>query len=89
MQSISPHLVAAPPSSHSGSTVARSRPSKDRNRSRITNGAPLAALADGRGAWARRMRDLIEQHVSDLGGVSELSYGQAQDFQNVDYESAV
>src|SRR5215475_2644835 len=41
------------------------------NRSRITNGAIVDA--DGRSAWGRRMRDLISLHLSDLGGVDNVS----------------
>jgi hypothetical protein len=39
------------------------------NRSKITNGsALLPGDIDGRSTWVRRLRDLIELHVSDLGG---------------------
>jgi hypothetical protein len=31
---------------------------------------------DGRSAWARRLRDLIELHGTDLGGLDELSEAQ-------------
>jgi hypothetical protein len=41
------------------------------NRSRITNGAVVDG--DGRSAWARRMRDLISLHLSDLGGEDNVS----------------
>src|SRR5262249_7394326 len=41
------------------------------NRSRITNGALIDG--DGRSAWSRRMRDLIQLHLSDLGGVDAVS----------------
>ena len=40
-------------------------------RSRITNGALIDG--DGRSAWARRMRDLIALHLSDLGGEDAVS----------------
>jgi hypothetical protein len=33
----------------------------------------LFVEGDGRGAWARRWRDLIEAHVADLGGAEALS----------------
>ena len=46
---------------------------KPRARSRITNGSALLAGVDGRSMWARRMRDLIEAHTSDLGGVDVCS----------------
>ena len=47
--------------------------SKQHARSRITNGSELLAGVDGRSAWARRMRDLIEAHTGDLGGVDACS----------------
>jgi hypothetical protein len=42
------------------------------NRSAVTNGAILPGV-DGRSAWARRLRDLIELHVADLGGADNIS----------------
>ncbi|MGX1354535.1 hypothetical protein AB7M49_008160 [Bradyrhizobium elkanii] len=42
--------------------------SKQTHRSRVTNGTALLSGVDGRSVWARRLRDLIESHVSDLGG---------------------
>lgn len=41
---------------------------KQTHRSRVTNGTALLSGVDGRSVWARRLRDLIESHVSDLGG---------------------
>src|SRR5262245_24884578 len=41
------------------------------SRSRITNGALIDG--DGRSAWSRRMRDLIQLHLSDLGGADNVS----------------
>jgi hypothetical protein len=44
---------------------------KRRSASRVTNGALLPGntrCIDGRSAWCRRLRDLLEAHVSDLGG---------------------
>jgi hypothetical protein len=40
-------------------------------RSRITNGATVDG--DNRSAWARRMRDVIHAHLSDLGGEEAVS----------------
>jgi len=43
-------------------------------RSRVTNGKTL--FADGgdmRSPWARRLRDLIGLHISDLGGLDNVS----------------
>src|SRR5262245_48119561 len=43
-------------------------------RSAVTNGQRLfVADGDGRGPWARRMRDVIELHISDLGGLETAS----------------
>ena len=51
--------------------------SKPEGRSRVTNGNSLfAEPVDGRSAWARRFRDLIELHVADLGGPENLSEAQ-------------
>lgn len=37
-------------------------------RSSITNGRHLLPEVDARSAWMRRLRDLIAEHTSDLGG---------------------
>ena len=42
-------------------------------RSRVTNGRQLLPMVDGRSAWARRMRDLMELHLDDLGGAENTS----------------
>lgn len=44
-------------------------------RSAITNGAVLLDNLDHRGAWARRLRDLIAAILSDRGGEAEVSEG--------------
>jgi hypothetical protein len=41
-------------------------------RSSITNGNVLPGV-DGRSTWARRLKDLIELHVGDLGGPESTS----------------
>lgn len=46
------------------------------NRSRITNGRDLLPGIDGRGLWARRYRDLIDLHLSDIGGEDFASQAQ-------------
>ncbi len=62
------------------SEVAREKPSKETRkqyaRSRITNGRELLPGIDQRSTWARRMRDLIELHVDDLGGLDNTSEAQ-------------
>ena len=42
-------------------------------RSRVTNGGALLPGVDGRSAWVRRARDLIESHLDDLGGDAVVS----------------
>jgi len=43
-------------------------------RSRVTNGKSLFVEGvDSRGIWARRLRDLIDLHLSDLGGADAIS----------------
>jgi hypothetical protein len=41
--------------------------------SAITNGSDLLHDLDHRSAWARRFRDLLRAHISDLGGDDNLS----------------
>lgn len=47
--------------------------SKSRQRSRVTNGSALLPGVDGRSAWVRRCKDIIEAHLSDLGGEDNTS----------------
>ena len=62
------------------SSVARNKPSeatrKQYARSRITNGRELLPGIDQRSTWARRMRDLVELHLADLGGLDNTSEAQ-------------
>lgn len=51
----------------------RSDLSPTKLRSAITNGSALLSDLDHRGAWARRLRDLIGLHLSDLGGEDAVS----------------
>ena len=58
------------------STHANSQPevaTRPQARSRLTNGSAVVLGVDGRGSWVRRKRDLIELHLSDLGGVANTS----------------
>jgi hypothetical protein len=41
---------------------------KRADRSAVTNGTRLLPGVDGRNAWARRCRDIIREHLADLGG---------------------
>jgi hypothetical protein len=52
---------------------ARLRAGKNRQRSSITNGSRLLAGIDGRSPWVRRAKDLIGEHLSDLGGPDNTS----------------
>jgi hypothetical protein len=54
-------------SSDSGQVV------RTNGRSRITNGNALLPGVDGRSVWARRCRDVINLHISDLGGDDNVS----------------
>jgi hypothetical protein len=46
-------------------------------RSATTNGnRPFVLGGDGRGAWVRRWKDIVELHVSDLGGQDACSEAQ-------------
>jgi hypothetical protein len=56
-----------PPKPHPGPRVFRKPP----HRSRVTNGRLLPG--DNRGIWVRRCKDLIELHLSDLGGEANCS----------------
>jgi hypothetical protein len=46
---------------------------RDPLKSRITNGSALLPGIDGRSAWVRRCKDVIAEHVADLGGVESTS----------------
>nr|QIG92785.1 hypothetical protein G6P99_09875 [Bradyrhizobium sp. 6(2017)] len=46
---------------------------KSHGRSRISNGSSILPGVDGRLAWVRRLRDLIDLHLSDLGGDAAVS----------------
>jgi hypothetical protein len=47
------------------------RPS--RQKSRQANGTALLPGVDGRSAWVRRCKELIADHISDLGGADNAS----------------
>jgi hypothetical protein len=51
----------------------RSAPNPACLRSAISNGSSLLVGVDERSAWCRRLRDLIGDHVSDLGGADNIS----------------
>ena len=44
-----------------------------RQHSAITNGSKLLAGVDGRSPWIRRCKDLINEHLVDLGGRDQTS----------------
>jgi hypothetical protein len=46
---------------------------KDPQRSAIANGSALLPGVDGRSAWVRRCRELINDHIGDLGGEDNTS----------------
>jgi hypothetical protein len=53
---------------------------KDPQRSQITNGSALLPGIDGRSAWVRRCKDVIREHLSDLGGAANTSAAQRSIF---------
>src|SRR6516225_8698702 len=53
-------------------TTSAGRPAAAQ-RSRITNGSALLPGVDGRSAWVRRAKDLIREHLADLGGFDNVS----------------
>lgn len=57
-----------------GDRVASVRPLKgSKQRSAVTNGTTLLPGVDGRPAWIRRCKDLIAEHLVDLGGEANAS----------------
>src|SRR5262249_872638 len=52
---------------------SRNPPNAGRNCSAVTNGSRLLEAGDNRGPWARRMREVVELHISDLGGLENAS----------------
>jgi hypothetical protein len=68
------------PSRRKQSDRARPTERKPNARSTITNGSRLLGSKgcgfDERSVWARRFRDLIDLHVADLGGFSNVTAAQ-------------
>jgi hypothetical protein len=48
--------------------MQRAAGEKSTGKSRITNWSHVLPGVDGRSAWARHFRDLMELHIADLGG---------------------
>jgi hypothetical protein len=48
-------------------------PVPGRQRSRVGNGSALLPGVDGRSAWVRRCKDIIADHLSDLGSSDNTS----------------
>ena len=48
-------------------------PVPSRQRSRVTNGSALLPGVDGRSAWIRRCKDVIAEHLTDMGGSDNTS----------------
>jgi hypothetical protein len=46
---------------------------KSKQRSKVTNGSALLPGIDGRSAWIRRCKDVIDSHLADLGGEDNTS----------------
>lgn len=51
-------------------------PRKLKGRSGVTNGKELLPGLDGRSKWARRLHDLVANHVQDLGGPKHVTQSQ-------------
>ena len=51
----------------------RLEPSLASVRSAVSNGTTIIPDLDHRSSWARRLRDLIHDHVADLGGEDAIS----------------
>jgi hypothetical protein len=68
-------MEAAPDQGENRGPIVRDR---SRHQSAVTNGSRLFVNAgDGRGPWARRMKDVIELHLADLGGADVVSEAEA------------
>jgi hypothetical protein len=61
-------LVASSSADHSEAVSHRSR-----QRSRVANGSALLPGIDGRSMWVRRAKEIIADHISDLGGIENCS----------------
>jgi hypothetical protein len=49
-------------------TITRIEGRSKKLRSKVSNGARPMLNSDGRSAWVRRYKDLVEDHVGDYGG---------------------
>jgi hypothetical protein len=54
-------------------TAAKPDKRHPRQRSRVGNGHKLVAGCDDRGRWVRRLKDLLDEAISDLGGADNTS----------------
>ena len=52
------------------------RPRSRQFQTRVTNGKEILPGIDGRSKWARRLHDLIANHVADLGGPVHVTQSQ-------------
>lgn len=53
-------------------------PAKPTHRSRVTNGSSLFADVDGRTARARRLRDVLDELLAEIGDASEAQQSLAR-----------
>jgi hypothetical protein len=70
--------MEASPLSPAPNGKAQPRVGIRRRRSRVTNGSALFAVGPQTSAYARRLRDILGEVISDLGGPSELSEAERQ-----------
>ncbi|MER8608377.1 hypothetical protein NKH45_34800 [Mesorhizobium sp. M1156] len=52
------------------------RPRSRQFQTRVSNGKEILPGIDGRSKWARRLHDLIANHVADLGGPGHVTQSQ-------------
>jgi hypothetical protein len=57
----------------SNGTRRRVERAKDRQKSKIGNGSALLPGVDNRSTWVRRCKELLADHISDLGGEDNVS----------------
>jgi hypothetical protein len=55
-----------------GMSVAGRKP-RSAQRSAVSNGSRLLLNVDGRSPWVRRCKDVLAEHIADMGGVDNCS----------------
>jgi hypothetical protein len=73
METVSELSLISPGTRSNTDARSTAKRPKDALKSRTTNGSQLLPGVDGRSAWVRRCKDIINLHVSDLGGIENCS----------------